>query len=115
MVTQLRELQETYKKKILFVELEKKSKSVVFQDSWRHKIEAAIGGETVDDGSNDVPTEDVSTDETRILTVGTVGHPNVGKSSLINSLMGKRVVSLKTSLKTCSDLKLLFLKVPKLP
>ena len=27
------------------------------------------------------------------ITIGMVGHPNVGKSSLINSLMGKRVVS----------------------
>ena len=28
-----------------------------------------------------------------MLTIGMIGQPNAGKSSLINSLMGKRVVS----------------------
>jgi len=32
-------------------------------------------------------------DEKEVLTVGTLGHPNVGKSSLINSLLGKKQVS----------------------
>jgi ribosome biogenesis GTPase A len=27
-----------------------------------------------------------------ILTIGTIGQPNTGKSSLINGLMGKKVI-----------------------
>ena len=41
--------------------------------------------------------EDVSDSQTEssdaILSIGMIGQPNAGKSSLINSLMGKRVVS----------------------
>ena len=33
-------------------------------------------------------------DENKTLTIGMLGQPNAGKSSLINSLMGKRVLSM---------------------
>merc|ERR1712051_197508 len=42
---------------------------------------------------SEVSAEVVESDETLHLTLGMVGHPNVGKSSLINSLVGRRVVS----------------------
>ena len=36
---------------------------------------------------------EVESDTSKVLTIGMLGQPNAGKSSLINSLMGKRVVS----------------------
>ena len=65
--------------------------SRMFQDSWKQKIDKAIGG--IDVANDGVGLSGESLEfEQRLLTVGTIGHPNVGKSSLINSLMGKRVV-----------------------
>ena len=39
-----------------------------------------------------MPTEK-SKFSSNVLTLGMIGHPNAGKSSLINSVIGKRVVS----------------------
>jgi len=36
---------------------------------------------------------DSASKNSKIIVVGTIGHPNVGKSSLINGLMGRKVVS----------------------
>ena len=53
--------------------------------SWQEKIQ---------NYRDEEQTQQEATEECdKFLTLGLIGHPNVGKSSLINSLMGKRVVS----------------------
>ena len=61
--------------------------------SWREKIVIAnsIDDDNIAKDSVTNEASDIALDQ--VLTIGTIGYPNVGKSSLINSLMGKRVVS----------------------
>ncbi len=92
-----------------------KAEANVDLNSWELKIQEALrkrisgddgaaavggaGGDTVkaEEGSDSHPVEDAIPTKTRfqngILTLGLVGQPNAGKSSLINSMMGRRVVS----------------------
>jgi len=45
----------------------------------------------------DPQTKEEYTNKLSFVTIGMVGHPNAGKSSLINGLMGKKVVSTSSS------------------
>merc|ERR1719225_2348343 len=58
-------------------------------DAWEHRIK------NEQEEQEDAAAATAITDhhEEGSLTIGMIGHPNVGKSSLINSLMGRRVVS----------------------
>ena len=63
-------------------------------DSWREKIEKSVPSIS----SKDIVVEEesvkkVDEENKAIITLGMIGAPNAGKSSLINSLMGKVVVS----------------------
>ena len=51
--------------------------------SWKEKIDNF----SLEEGCEETPVKDSS------LTLGMIGYPNAGKSSLINSLVGRRVVS----------------------
>ena len=75
------------KSSILFVlSIDKLNLEKASLKPWREKITDENNDE--EELPNKAP-EDVD----QVLTIGTIGYPNVGKSSLINSLMGKRVVS----------------------
>lgn len=90
--------------------------------SWENKIIDEIKGMQIDDGlpstsfeqhaqvdDTDFDMKDRVRFQNNILTVGCVGFPNVGKSSLMNALMGKKVVSVSKTPGKLSDFRFVFL------
>lgn len=84
-------------------------KNQVDLTKWHDKIQEEINSSACDDENDEAEVEVEKTlDETEkdfsfeehemfrngVLTIGTVGFPNVGKSSVLNALMGKKVVSI---------------------
>ena len=79
-------------------EIVEKSQSNISPDelvSWERKIQKSAKGEdnTYEENRTSRANFKVESDTSKVLTIGMLGQPNAGKSSLINSLMGKRVVS----------------------
>ena len=85
-------------------------KNQVDLSKWHNKIQEEINSTSnFDDDNDDVELEVERTHEEEVkdfdfeehelfkngvLSIGTVGFPNVGKSSILNGLMGKKVVSI---------------------